>query len=211
MRGAAFWVIAAVAILGTASAQEMQPPDVLVKNVTLEVVDILSKDKDIQDGDRKKLIALIETKVLPHFNFGAMTASAVGTSWGKANAEQKARLVEEFRTMLVRTYSSALLSYKDEKFDFRPLRAKPTDTDVTVNVRVLRSGLQPVAIDYDMEKTARGWKVWDVRIADISLTANYRTEFANIVRQSGIDGLVKALHAKNQSLERTAEAGAAKK
>jgi len=178
---------------------EVPAPDVLVKTVTLEVVDIIQKDKDIQKGDRKKVVALIETKVLPNFNFQAMTASAVGRSWDKANAEQKARLNEEFKTLLVRTYSSALAAYSSQKFDFRPLRAKPTDTDVTVNVRVMQSGAQPVTIDYDMEKRPSGWKVWDVRVGGISLVANYRTEFDNLVRESGVDGLIKALQAKNAS------------
>ena len=200
---------AALVLTGGAQAQEMAP-DVLVKNVTLEVVDILQKDKDIK-GDRKKVIALIETKVLPHFNFQAMTASAVGHNWNKANAEQKARLMEEFKTLLVRTYSSAIASYSDQKFDFRPLRAKPTDTDVTVNVRVLQSGAQPVTIDYDMEKRPGGWKVWDVRVAGISLVANYRTEFDNQVREAGIEGLIKTLQSKNHSLERSSVAGADRK
>ena len=201
---------AALVLAGGAQAQEMAP-DVLVKNVTLEVVDILQKDKDIQKGDRKKVIALIETKVLPHFNFQAMTASAVGRNWNKANAEQKARLAEEFKTLLVRTYSSALAAYSSQKFEFRPLRAKPTDTDVTVNVRVLQSGTQPVTIDYDMEKRPGGWKVWDVRVSGISLVANYRTEFDNQVRETGIDGLIKTLQTKNRSLEHGAVAGAATK
>lgn len=203
---------------GAQARPEITPPDVLVKNVTLEVVDIIQKDKEIQKGDataRKKVIALIETRVLPHFNFQAMTASAVGRNWDKANAEQKARLIDEFRTLLVRTYSSALAAYSNQKFDFRPLRAKPTDTDVTVNVRVMQSGAQPVTIDYDMEKRANGWKVWDVRVGGISLVANYRTEFDNVVRESGVDGLLKALQAKNHSLEQPAaaagQAGAAKK
>jgi len=181
-----------------APAQEITPPDVLVKTVTLEVVEIVRSDKDIQAGDRKKVVALIETRVLPHFNFAAMTASAVGTHWAKASAEQKARLTDEFRNLMVRTYASSIAAYKNQKFDFRPLRAKATDTDVTVNVRVLQSGTEPVKIDYDMEKTARGWKVWDVRVADISLTASYRTEFANVVRDAGIDGLIRTLQAKNQ-------------
>jgi phospholipid transport system substrate-binding protein len=180
---------------------------VLVKNVTLEVVDILQKDKALK-GDRKKVIALIETKVLPHFNFQAMTASAVGRNWDKANADQKARLAEEFKTLLVRTYASSIAAYSDQKFDFRPLRAKPTDTDVTVNVRVMQTGAQPVTIDYDMEKRPGGWKVWDVRVAGISLVANYRTEFDNQVREAGIEGLIKTLQSKNQSLERSAVAGA---
>jgi phospholipid transport system substrate-binding protein len=201
---------AALVLSAGARAQNVAP-DVLVKNVTLEVVDILRNDKDIQKGDRKKVIALIETKVLPHFNFQAMTASAVGRNWDKASAEQKARLMEEFKTLLVRTYSSALASYSNQKFDFRPLRAKPTDTDVTINVRVMQGGSQPVTIDYDMEKRPGGWKVWDVRVGGISLVANYRTEFDNQVREAGIDGLIKTLQAKNHSLERSSVAGTERK
>jgi len=179
--------------------------------VTLEVVDIIRTDKDIQKGDRKKVIALIEAKVLPHFNFQSMTASAVGRNWDKASAEQRGRLIEEFKTLLVRTYSSALASYSNQKFDFRPLRAKPTDTDVTVYVRILQSGTEPVTIDYDMEKRPGGWKVWDVRVGGISLVANYRTEFDNLIRKSGVEGLIKALNAKNLSQAEHAAAGAAKK
>ncbi len=192
---------AAAALLqfGAASAEEMLAADALVKNVTLEIVEIIKADKDIQSGDRKKVVALIETRVLPHFNFHAMTATAVGTNWAKATPEQKARLTEEFRTLVVRTYASSIAAYRNQKFDFRPLRARPTDTDVTVQVRVLQSGAEPVKIEYDMEKTARGWKVWDVRVADISLTATYRTEFAIVVRESGIDGLIKTLRSKNGS------------
>jgi phospholipid transport system substrate-binding protein len=146
---------------------------------------------------------------VPHFNFASMTASAVGGNWSKASPEQKAKLTDEFRTLMVRTYASSISAYRDQKFDFRPLRSKPTDTDVTVNVRVVQSGAESVKIDYEMEKTARGWKVWDVRVADISLTANYRTEFANIVRDSGVDGLIKALHAKNSGADRPKPGAAA--
>ena len=210
-----FATVAATAVFvlaGSVCAQsEIQAPDVLVKNVTLEVVDIIQKDKDIQKGDRKKVIALIEAKVLPHFNFQAMTSSAVGRNWDKANADQKARLMDEFKTLLVRTYSSALASYSSQKFDFRPLRAKPTDTDVTVNVRILQSGTEPVTIDYDMEKRPQGWKVWDVRVGGISLVANYRTEFDNLIREGGVEGLIKALYAKNSSLGQSPVAGAQKK
>src|SRR5579885_1244162 len=159
---------AALLVCRAAVAQENTPPDVLVKNVTLEVVDLIAKDRDIKAGNRAKLIDLIEQKVLPHFNFGSMTALAMGQQWNKANAEQKKRLVDEFRTLLVRTYASALAAYSDQKFDFRPLRAKPTDTDVTVNVRVLQPGAQPVTIDYSMEKTGSGWKVYDVMVGGVS-------------------------------------------
>jgi phospholipid transport system substrate-binding protein len=193
--------LAALLVSLGAPAQPSAPPDVLVKNVTLEVVDLIAKDRDIKAGNRAKLVALIEERVLPHFNFVAMTSLAVGQNWRKASAEQKKRLADEFKTLLVRTYASALAAYSEQKFDFRPLRAKPTDTDVTVQVRVLQPGAQPVPIDYSMEKTASGWKVYDVMVGGVSLVANYRTEFTNVVRSSGIDGLIKDLAAKNHSLD----------
>ena len=184
-------------VLASAQAQDV-PPDVLVKNVTTEVVDLITKDKEIRSGNRTKLIQVIEAKVLPHFNFSSMTALAMGQNWNKATPEQKKRLVEEFKTLLVRTYASALAAYSEQRFDFRPLRARPTDTDVTVNVRVIQPGAQPVPIDYSMEKTATGWKVYDVMVGGVSLVANYRTEFNNAVRESGIEGLIKTLQTKNR-------------
>jgi phospholipid transport system substrate-binding protein len=174
---------------------------VLVKTVTLEVVDLIAKDREIRSGNRAKLIEVIEAKVLPHFNFASMTSLAMGQNWAKANQEQKKRLIEEFKTLLVRTYASALAAYSEQRFDFRPLRAKPTDTDVTVNVRVMQSGSQPVAIDYAMENTAAGWKVYDVMVGGVSLVANYRTEFNSTVRESGVEGLIKNMQAKNRTLE----------
>jgi len=185
-------------LIGVARSQEAAP-DVLVKTVTLEVVELIAKDKEIRDGGRAKLIQLIDAKVLPHFDFAAMTTLTTGQSWKKASADQKERLTEEFKTLLVRTYATALSSYSEQKLEFRPLRAKPTDTDVTVNVRVLQSGAQPVPIDYSMEKTAAGWKVYDVAIGGVSLVASYRTEFANVIREEGIDGLIRKLQAKNRA------------
>ena len=190
-----------VLLAGTAFAQETAP-DVLVKSVTTEVVELISKDKEIKSGNRAKLVQVIEARVLPHFNFTAMTALAMGQSWSKATPEQKKQLTQEFKTLLVRTYASALAAYSEQKFDFRPLRAKPTDTDVTVNVRVLQPGSQPVTLDYSMEKTANGWKVYDVMVGGVSLVANYRTEFNQAVRQSGVDGLLKTLQEKNQAQEK---------
>jgi phospholipid transport system substrate-binding protein len=188
-------------ILAAAAAQaQLEAPDVLVKSVTTEVVELIAKDKDIRSGDRGKLIQLIEAKVLPHFNFQSMTALAMGQSWNKASAEQKKQLTEEFKTLLVRTYASALAAYSEQRFDYRPLRARPTDTDVTVQVRVIQPGAQPVPIDYSMEKTGSGWKVYDVMVGGVSLVANYRTEFNGTVRASGVDGLIKNLQAKNRSL-----------
>ena len=196
--GRSFPFFALAVWAGTAPAQEIAP-DALVKNVTLEVMDIVRKDKDIQAGDRRKIIDLVETKVLPHFDFTGMTGLALGPNWPKANAEQRKQLTFEFRTLLVRTYASALAAYRDQKFDFRPLRLKSTDTDVTVQVRVMQSGAQPISIDYGMEKTAAGWKVYDVVVGGVSLVANYRTEFGNQVRDAGIDGLIKSIAAKNRS------------
>ena len=197
----AFLLVPSTFFLVSAHAQEAMPPDILVKNVTTEVVELIAKDKEIRSGNRAKLIEVIDAKVLPHFNFASMTALAMGQNWNKSTPEQKKRLTEEFKTLLVRTYASALAAYSEQKFDFRPLRAKPTDTDVTVQVRVLQAGAQPVPIDYSMEKTAAGWKVYDVVVGGVSLVVNYRTEFANVVRNSGIDGLIRDLQAKNRTLE----------
>jgi len=189
-----------VLLAGAAQAQSLAP-DVLVKNVTTEVVELIVRDKEIRSGDRTRLIQVIEAKVLPHFNFQSMTSLAMGQSWSKATPEQKKRLIEEFKTLLVRTYASALAAYSEQRFDFRPLRARPNDTDVTVQVRVIQSGAQPVPIDYSMEKTAGGWKVYDVIVGGVSLVANYRTEFNQTVRESGVEGLIKNLQAKNRSME----------
>src|SRR5881394_1302884 len=194
-------LLAAALAADVAQAQELTPPDVLVKQVTLEVVELIAKDREIRGGNRAKLIGLINEKVLPHFNFVAMAALAMGQSWNKATPDQKKRVTDEFKTLLVRTYASALASYSDQKFDFRPLRAKPSDTDVTVNVRVLQPGTQPVPIDYSMEKTPSGWKVYDAMVGGVSLVANYRTEFNQMVRESGIDGLIKNLNAKNHRFD----------
>jgi phospholipid transport system substrate-binding protein len=200
--------VALVALTTTArGAGADTPPDVLVKDVTLEVVEIIKNDKDIRGGDRRKVIDLIQAKVLPHFDFTSMTATAVGLNWRKATPGQKQRLTEEFKTLLVRTYASALAAYSDQRFEFRPLHARPSDTDVTVQVRIIQPGTQPVSIDYGMEKTASGWKAYDVAVGGVSLVANYRTEFGNIIRADGIDGLIRNLHAKNESLAQPAEQG----
>lgn len=198
-------LLCGVSLFAPQAIAEVTPPDVLVKSVTLEVLDIVSKDKEIQAGNVERVIGLVDAKVLPHFSFDSMTAIAMGVNWRKATAEQKTKLIQEFRTLLVRTYASALTSYRDEKFEFLPLRAKPIDTDVTVNVRVVKSGRQPIALDYDMEKTAAGWKCYNVYVAGVSLVLNYRTEFANVIRKSGIDGLIAVLQKKNKQLEAAAQ------
>jgi len=204
------WIASAAFAFAAAAGAQDTPPGELVKSVMLDIQASVAQDKDLQAGERDKTVALIEQKAVPHFNFGSMTALAVGPAWQKANPGQKKRLVEGFRGLLTRTYASSVSSFRDQKLDFRPVRMKPADTDVTVQVRVLQSGAQPVDIEYDMEKTVRGWKCYDVRVAGISLVVNYRTEFANLVREGGVDGLIKALEAKNKAAERPADATAKK-
>jgi phospholipid transport system substrate-binding protein len=205
VRLASVLVSACVLLFAGQARAATTPPDALVKTVTLEVLEIVSKDKEIQAGNVQKVIGLVEAKVLPHFSFESMTALAMGVNWRNATPEQKTRLVQAFKILLVRTYASAITSYRDERFEFLPLRAKPTDTDVTVKVRVLKPGRQAVAIDYDMENTAGGWKCYNVYVAGVSLVLNYRTEFAAEIRRSGVDGLIGVLEAKNQKLEAAAK------
>ncbi|HLB16980.1 MAG TPA: ABC transporter substrate-binding protein [Burkholderiales bacterium] len=193
------WVFAALAV-PAASAQELTP-DGLVKTVTQDVIAVIKQDKAIQAGDRKKTIALVEEKVLPHFNFTRMTALAMGPNWRKATPEQQQALVNEFRTLLVRTYSTALSAYRNQVIEVKPLRAKPDDADVMVRSEVKQSGTEPVTLDYSMEKTPNGWKVYDVAVGGVSLVTTYRDAFANEVRNVGVDGLIKALAEKNRQLE----------
>lgn len=187
------------------SAQDLAP-DALVKKISNEVIDIIKQDKDIKAGNRAKINELVEAKVLPHFNFSRMTALAVGRSWPKANATQQKALVAEFRTLLVHTYSGALSAYKNEVIEFKPLRGAAGDTDVTVRTQVKRPGTEPVGIDYGMEKTPGGWKVYDVVVGGVSLVTNYRETFNAEIRDGGVDGLIKSLAGKNRSLETPAGA-----
>ncbi len=193
------WAFATLAI-PAASGQELAP-DALVKTVTQDVIAVIKQDKEIQSGDRKKTIALVEEKVLPHFNFTRMTALAMGANWRKATPEQQQALVNEFRTLLVRTYSTALSAYRNQVIEVKPLRAKPGDTEVVVRSEVKQSGTEPVTIDYSMEQTPNSWKVYDVTVGGVSLVTTYRDAFANEVRNVGVDGLIKALADKNRQLE----------
>jgi phospholipid transport system substrate-binding protein len=192
-------------IAAVAGAQDVAP-DALIKSISDEVISIIKQDKDIKAGNREKINALVDAKVLPHFNFNHMTALAMGRNWPKASAAQQAALVEQFRTLLVRTYSGALSNYKNEVIEFKPLRAAAGDTDVTVKSQVKRPGTQPVSIDYDMEKTPGGWKVYDVVVGGVSMVTNYRESFNAEIRESGVDGLIKSLASKNRSLESQASA-----
>ncbi len=189
-------------LVPVAQAQELAP-DVLVKSITQEVIAVLKQDKDIQAGNPKKIEELIDAKVLPHFNFTRMTQIAMARNWRLATPEQRKDLTGEFRTLLVRTYSTALSNYRDQAIDYKPLRAKPEDVEVTVRSEVKQSGSsQTVAIDYEMEKTPDGWKVYDVKVGGVSLVTTYRDTFTSEVKERGVDGLIKSLAAKNRQSER---------
>ena len=184
-----------------AMAQE-SAPDALIKTVTNEVLDIVRKDKDIQSGNTKKAIELVEAKVLPHFNFSRMTQLALARDWRQANASQQKALTDEFRGLLVRTYSKALTEYKNQTIEFKPFAAKAGETDVRVRTEIKQSGAgKNIELDYYLEKSAGGWKVYDIEVGGISLVTNYRESFASEVRNNGIDGLLKTLQAKNKSGE----------
>jgi len=190
-----------LSLFAAAAAAQGLAPDVQVKNITNEVIGIIKQDKDIQAGNHKKINDLVDAKVLPHFNFSRMTALAVGRNWPKANAAQQKALTNEFRTLLVHTYSSALSTYKNQVIEFKPLRAAAGDIDVMVRTQVKQPGTEPISIDYGMEKTPGGWKVYDVVVGGVSLVTNYRETFNAEIRTSGVDGLIKSLVNKNRSLE----------
>jgi phospholipid transport system substrate-binding protein len=200
IRHALFLATAFFCATAIAAAAEMAP-DALVKQTSQDVLEIIKSDKDIQAGNKQKIYALVDAKVLPHFDFKRMTQLAVGKSWRQATPAQQDALVKEFRTLLVRTYSVSLSTYKNQIIDYKPLRMQPSDTDVTVKTVVKQSSGQPVPIDYGLQKNADGWKVYDVVVDNISLVTNYRGSFASEIRKSGIDGLIKVLVDKNRAAE----------
>lgn len=194
--GAVAGVIAAV-WLASAHAQPAAP-DALVKSLATEVTTVLKNDPAIL-GNAVKLRELIETRLIPNFNFQRMTQLAMGRNWAKASPDQQAALTKEFQTLLVRTYSGALANFRNNTIDYRPLRMQSADTDVTVKTVVNQANGQGIPIDYSMEKAADGsWKAYDVVVAGVSLVTNYREEFNTVVRDQGVDALVKQLQSKNR-------------
>ena len=190
-------------VAATAMAQEVAP-DVLVKTVTNEVLEIVRKDKEIQSGNTKKAIDLVEARVLPHFNFTRMTQLALARDWRQANPAQQKVLTDEFRLLLVRTYSKALTEYKNQTIDFKPFTLQAGESDVRVRTEIKQSGAgKNIELDYYLEKSGAAWKVYDIEVGGISLVTNYRDSFASEVRNNGIDGLIKSLQAKNKSGEAT--------
>lgn len=191
-------LLAACLFSANAIASELAP-DVLVKNVTTEVLEAVRQDKDIQNGISKQTLELVETKILPHFNFQRMTQLAMGREGRQATPEQLKVLTDEFRNLLVRTYSKALTEFRNQEIGFRPLKWTPADTDVKVRTEVKQSGGKPVALDYYLEKSPAGWKVYDVEVAGASLITNYRSSFGQEIQKNGVDGLIRSLQAKNKT------------
>lgn len=188
--------LALLAVPFVSAAQEA--PDALIKRLSSEVLDQIKSDKAVQAGDYTKVIALVNSKIMPNVNFTRMTAATVGRNWRTATPEQQKRLQDEFKTLLVRTYSGALSQVKEHNVDVKPLRAAPGDTEVTVRTEVTGRG-EPVQLDYRMEKTASGWKIYDLNVLGVWLVETYRTQFAQEVSNGGVDGLIKSLAQRNQT------------
>lgn len=185
-------------LTGNLSLADEMSPDMLVKTTTQDVTAILKRDKTVFENDTQKLYALIDAKVLPHFDFNQMTSLAVGRYWRQATPAQQQSLAKEFRTLLVRTYANALAAFNNQVIEFKPFNMPAGATDVTVQTQVKQPGAQPIPIDYSMEKTAAGWKVYDVTIDGVSLVTNYRGSFGEEIRKNGVDGLIHTLANKNR-------------
>lgn len=192
-----FAVFATVAAFMATTVFAQEAPDEVVRKNVNDVLTAIKADKDLQGGDLKKIEKLAEEKVIPHFNFQRMTQLAVGRNWKDANDAQKTALVAQFRTLLIRTYASSLSSYRNQTIDVKPAKTSPADTEVVVKTAVIQPGGQPIPIDYSMEKTANGWKVFDVLIDGVSLVTNYRSSFNTEIKTNGVDGLIKSLTDRN--------------
>ncbi|MBR7747104.1 MULTISPECIES: MlaC/ttg2D family ABC transporter substrate-binding protein [Undibacterium] len=187
-----------VSLIGAVQAQEA--PDVLIKRLSTEIIDAAKTDKDIQSGNRQRINDLVETKVLPHINFERMTSLAVSKSWRTATPEQQKQLVTEFRTLLIHTYSGAITQIRDQRVEFKPFRSAPDDTEVEVKSLVIQTRGEPLQLSYRLEKTASGWKIFDINVLGAWLVETYKGSFSAEVNKSGVDGLIKTLIEKNKKL-----------
>lgn len=199
------WFAAATFVLalfaGSAGASVVDSPQALVHQTSERMLAALKENHEAIRQDPGKLYGLIKDIVLPHFDFERMSRWALGRAWRQATPDQRQRFVEEFRTLLVRTYGSALQEYRDQKIRYLPVRMDPAATDVSVRTEVIQSGGPPIPINYGMEKTSDGWKVYDVAVDGISLVSNYRSTFASEVRAHGIDGLIDMLAKRNRKAD----------
>jgi len=200
-RSAALVLLLVAALWGAVPvARAQEAPDAIVKRVATDVIATIKSDPAIQAGNEARIRDVLETKLLPNFDFARMTALAMGKNWRSATPEQQQRVTDEFRALLVRTYSSALNNYRNETIDYKPLRMNAGDTEVTVRTLVVRPSGAPVQIDYSMEKKADGWKCYDVIVGGVSLVTNYRDEFNDQVKNGGVDGLIKTLADRNRGV-----------
>jgi len=181
------------------SAADASAPDVLIKQLSTDVLDTIKADKSIQTGDVNKVMALVDAKVMPHVNFQRMTSSAVGRYWRQATPDQQKRLQDEFKVLLVRTYSGALSQVKDQTIQLKPMRGGADDKEVVVKTEVRGGTGDPIQLDYRLEKAAAGWKIYDVNVMGVWLVENYRNSFAQEIGAKGIDGLIAALAEKNKA------------
>ena len=191
-------VLALSAPLAAHAADEA--PDALVKRLSADVLDTIKADKSLQGGDINKIIALVDSKIMPNVNFQRMTAAAVGPGWRQATPAQQKRLQEEFKTLLVRTYSGALAQVSDQTINMKPLRASPEDKDLLVRSEVIGRG-EPIQLDYRLEKTpgqGAGWKIYNLNVMGVWLVETYRSQFAQEINSKGIDGLIASLESRNQ-------------
>ena len=200
-----FKQIVIIASLAMASYVQAAPataeaPDALVKRISQDVIDTAKNDKDIQAGNSKRVMDLVESKILPYVDFQRMTALAAGRHWRDATPEQQKQLAVEFRKLLVFTYSGALSQIKNETVDFKPLRADPADTEVEVRSQVNVARGEPITLNYRVEKLATGWKIYDINVLGAWLVETYKSSFASEIGKSGIDGLIKTLSDKNTLL-----------
>jgi phospholipid transport system substrate-binding protein len=188
-----------IGMLLAVAAYAQEAPDALIKRVASDVIAQLKSDKELQAGNKQKLYAFVENKIATNFDFARMTSLAMGRNWSKATPEQQKVLSQEFKALLIRTYSGALSNYQNHVMDFKPLKMQPGDTDVLVRTTVVQPGGQPIPIDYNLEKTPEGWRAYDVTVGGVSLVTNYRDEFNNAIRDGGVDGLIKTLQSKNKA------------
>lgn len=183
---------------GSAFAQEA--PDALVKRISEDVMATARSDKQIQSGNAQRIQQVVNEKILPHVDFQRMTALAAGRYWRSATPEQQAKLTSEFRDLLMYTYSGAISQIRDQKLEYKPLRADPADTEVIVNTQVVQPRAEPIQLSYRLEKTPSGWKIYDVNILGAWLIESYKGSFASEIGKNGIDGLIKTLSDRNQKL-----------
>jgi len=190
---------AVLAFSGSAVAQQ-EAPDALVKRISLEVLQTAKADKDIQGGNQKRVLEVVEAKILPSIDFQRMTAIASGRFWREATPEQQKQLTDEFRSLLVYTYSGAISQIRDQNLEFRPMRADPADTEVEVRTQVVQPRGEPIQLNYRLAKTPTGWKIYDVNVLGAWLVETYKGNFAAEINKGGIDGLIKALSDRNKKL-----------